>query len=68
MPPKTSGKRQLADEEGDPKSSKETDQSNEDDLLQEDDSSPEVPSRSEITNDSLEKTSGKPQQQHADGC
>ena len=56
MPPKTAGKHQLADEEENPKSSKETDQINEDDLLNEDDSSPEGPSRSEIANDSLEQT------------
>lgn len=57
MPPKTAGKRQLADEEGNPKSSKETDQINEDALLKEDDSSPaEWPSRSEIAIDSLEQT------------
>ena len=56
MPPKTVGKRQLTDEEENPKSSKETDQINEDDLLNEDDSSPEGPSRSEIANDSLEQT------------
>lgn len=56
MPPKTVGKRQLTDEEENPKSSKETDQINEDDLLNEDDSSPEGPSRSEIANYSLEQT------------
>lgn len=56
MPPKTEGKRQLADEEGNPKSSKETDGINEDDLLKEHDSSPEGPSKSEIANDSLEQT------------
>ena len=56
MPLKMAGKRQLADEEGDPISSKETDQINEDDILQEDDSSPEGPSRSEITNNLLEKS------------
>ena len=56
MPPKMAKKWQLRDEEGNPKSSKETDQINEEYLLNEDDSSPEGPSRSEIANDSLEQT------------
>lgn len=55
MPLRATGKRQLADKEGNPKPSKETDQINEDDLLQEDDFSPEGLSRSVIANDSLEK-------------
>jgi len=56
MPPITAGKRQFADEGGNPKPSKEADQINEDDLLKEDETSPDEPSRSEIANDSLEKT------------
>ena len=56
MPPKLAGKRQFADEDGNPKRSKETDQINEEELLKEDETSPDEPSRSEIANDSLEKT------------
>jgi len=65
---KTVGKRQFADEEGNPKRSKETDEINEDDLLKEDETTPDEPIRSEIANDSLEKNSGESEQQHADGC
>ena len=50
------GKRQFADEDGNPKRSKETDQNNEEELLKEDETSTDEPSRSEIANDSLEKT------------
>lgn len=56
MPPKMAGKRQFADEDGNPKRSKETDQINEEELLKEDETSTDEPSRSEIANDSLEKT------------
>ena len=56
MPPKMAGKRQFADEDGNPKCSKETDQINEEKLLKEDETSTDEPSRSEIANDSLEKT------------
>ena len=56
MTPKTAIKCQLADEGGNPRPFKETDQINEGDLLKEDDSSPEGPTRSKIANDSLEET------------
>ena len=56
MPSKMAGKRQFADEDGNPKRSKETDQINEEKLLKEDETSTDELSRSEIANDSLEKT------------
>ena len=56
MPPKMAGKRQFADEDGNPKHSKETDQINEEKLLKEDETSTDELSRSEIANDLLEKT------------
>ena len=56
MPPKTAGKRQFTDEDGNPNRSKETDQINEEELLKEDETSPDEPSGSETANDSLEKT------------
>ena len=56
MPPKMAGKHQFADEDGNPKHSKETDQINEEKLLKEDEKSTDELSRSEIANDLLEKT------------